>query len=266
MKGPARADYQVVFSVSEKPNPALALPICMMPNGSLITGFMRRPLPNGKISPEIVFWERNGLRHGEFTLPKAAKEEETQVHGIAFNLDSTLLAVHLTLDESEQVMIYQRSNWKWYCKQIVSVKNLRSLLWQKKFQLLTVQADGLFEFIEFNHTYHSSNLTCNHSNLTDFAYTAVVDGPTIHLTPLAKLLMPPPMSEKQVTLPHFCQCLSLFGHWAIAVSEKSILSFECEAGQSSLQEFALPASLERVTQTLNFCFNQKRYIALLSSG
>lgn len=39
MKGPARADYQVVFSVSEKPLPALELPICMMPNGSLVTGF-----------------------------------------------------------------------------------------------------------------------------------------------------------------------------------------------------------------------------------
>jgi hypothetical protein len=39
MKGPARADYQVVFSVSEKPLPALELPVCMMPNGSLVTGF-----------------------------------------------------------------------------------------------------------------------------------------------------------------------------------------------------------------------------------
>jgi hypothetical protein len=39
VKGPARADYQVVFSVSEKPIPALELPISMMPNGSLVTGF-----------------------------------------------------------------------------------------------------------------------------------------------------------------------------------------------------------------------------------
>lgn len=39
MKGPARADNTVVFSVSEKPLPALQKPICMMPNGSLVTGF-----------------------------------------------------------------------------------------------------------------------------------------------------------------------------------------------------------------------------------
>ena len=38
-KGPARADYQVVFSVAERPMPSLELPICIMPNGSLVTGF-----------------------------------------------------------------------------------------------------------------------------------------------------------------------------------------------------------------------------------
>ena len=39
IKGPARADYQVVFSVSEKPIPSLELPISMMPSGSLVAGF-----------------------------------------------------------------------------------------------------------------------------------------------------------------------------------------------------------------------------------
>lgn len=69
LKGPARADNVVVYSVSEKPLPALQLPVCMMPNGSLVTGFQKRILPNGKVNPEIIFWERNGLRHGEFILP-----------------------------------------------------------------------------------------------------------------------------------------------------------------------------------------------------
>ena len=101
MKGPARADNTVVFSVSEKPVPALQLPICMMPNGSLVTGFSRRSLPNGKVCPEVVFWERNGLRHGEFVLPKAVDDAKTQVHEFAYNIDSSLLAIHLTLDAQE---------------------------------------------------------------------------------------------------------------------------------------------------------------------
>ena len=48
-KGPARADNQVVFSVAEKPIPTLALPTCIMPNGSLVTGFQNRILPNKQI-------------------------------------------------------------------------------------------------------------------------------------------------------------------------------------------------------------------------
>lgn len=38
-KGPARADNQVVFSVSERPLPQLELVTCIMPSGSLVTGF-----------------------------------------------------------------------------------------------------------------------------------------------------------------------------------------------------------------------------------
>jgi len=125
----------------------------MMPNGSLVTGFQRRILPNGKISPEIVFWERNGLRHGEFVMPKADKDDETRVHGLSYNIDSSLLAVHCTLDGQEQLQIYSRSNWKWYCKQIVYIQantlGLVTLLWHKKYQLLLAFVSGLVEFLEF---------------------------------------------------------------------------------------------------------------------
>ena len=39
VKGPARADNQAVFSVSEAPVKTLELPVCFMPNGSYVTGF-----------------------------------------------------------------------------------------------------------------------------------------------------------------------------------------------------------------------------------
>jgi len=68
-KGPARADDKSVFSVSEKPITSLNSPICFMPNGSLVAGYSTRTLPNKSIKKEIVLWERNGLRHGEFSLP-----------------------------------------------------------------------------------------------------------------------------------------------------------------------------------------------------
>ena len=58
-----------MFSVSEKPLPNLKKPIDFMPSGSLVAGYSERTLPNGSVLKEIVFWERNGLRHGEFQLP-----------------------------------------------------------------------------------------------------------------------------------------------------------------------------------------------------
>ena len=126
-KGPARADDKSVFSVSEKPLPNLQKPVSFMPNGSLVAGFSLRTLPNGQISREIFFWERNGLRHGDFPLPD---NQGLLVKNLDFSLDSSLLALHCTAQDQEKVLIFVRSNWKWYCKQIVHLDSpLATLKW-----------------------------------------------------------------------------------------------------------------------------------------
>lgn len=70
-----------------------------MPSGSLVAGYSERTLPNGSVLKEIVFWERNGLRHGEFLLP--IQEEGVYIKNIQFSLDSSLLALHL-INEKDQ--------------------------------------------------------------------------------------------------------------------------------------------------------------------
>jgi elongator complex protein 1 len=60
-----------------------------MPSGSLVAGYSKRTLSNGDTLREIIFWERNGLRHGEFTL--LSKDD---IVDLEFSLDSTLLAIH----------------------------------------------------------------------------------------------------------------------------------------------------------------------------
>ena len=79
--------------MSERPVP-IDLPTCIMPNGSLVTGFQNRVMPNKDIQPEIIFWERNGLRHGEFVLPSPGKDQRLDVVSLAYNNDSSLLAIH----------------------------------------------------------------------------------------------------------------------------------------------------------------------------
>lgn len=52
-----------------------------MPSGSLVAGYSVRTLPNLKLKKEIILWERNGLRHGEFTLP----DQDLSVQGIEYS-------------------------------------------------------------------------------------------------------------------------------------------------------------------------------------
>ena len=93
-----------------------------MPNGSLVAGFSHRMLPNGQPLREIIFWERNGLRHGEFQLPD---KQGLMVKALEFSLDTTFLALHCVNPETknEKIMIFVRSNWKWYCKKVIDLES-----------------------------------------------------------------------------------------------------------------------------------------------
>lgn len=86
-----------------------------MPNGSLVAGFQKREVPGGKISKEIAFWEKNGLRHGDFVLP----DQTLNVVHIEINIDSALMALLCISDDQSQVsiLVCARSNWQWQVKQ-----------------------------------------------------------------------------------------------------------------------------------------------------
>ena len=63
---------------------------------------------------EIAFWEKNGLRHGEFELP----DQSLNVVHIEFNSDSSLMALLCISDSKDlTVLICARSNWQWQVKQ-----------------------------------------------------------------------------------------------------------------------------------------------------
>ena len=125
-----------------------------------------------------------------------------------------MLAVHCSIDDLEQVLLYNRSNWKWYCKQQVIVQSLSHMSWTKKYQLCLLYAEGKLEFTEYKFEYMTSNTNCNDGQ--NHGYVAVVDGPAVNLTPLGKFVMPPPMFDSQVSLPFVPKAVSLFGHFGVA--------------------------------------------------
>lgn len=63
---------------------------------------------------DIIFFERNGLRHGEFTL-----RDNHEVLEVQWNADSDTLAI-LMLDKEKNasvVQLWTAKNYHWYLKQ-----------------------------------------------------------------------------------------------------------------------------------------------------
>lgn len=195
IKGPARADKENVtdknvFSVSEKPIPNMRLPIAMMPSGSLIAGFQVVPQIDAPAKNQIIFWEKNGLRHGEIDLPLFSGSLP-EVKKLEFNSDSTFLAAHITFQNAEppikdQIIILHRSNYHWFIKKSLYAPSTSPLLtfkWlkSKKTQLVLFSTTSDFSFYDFTFSYHtSSSIPLSFSNLS---YTANIDFTTLKLTP-----------------------------------------------------------------------------------
>lgn len=94
------------------------------PAGNLMAGIQRH-----SNCIDVVFFERNGLRHGEFSLRLTPEQMETSGKSIklAWNSDSTVLAVIL----SDSVQLWTMGNYHWYLKQNISTSQVgsTSLIW-----------------------------------------------------------------------------------------------------------------------------------------
>lgn len=83
------------------------------PVGNLIAGIQK------KIdSVDVIFFERNGLRHGEFSLraPQDRNPAAEQI-GLEWNSDSTVLAVTF----HDRVQLWTTGNYHWYLKQEIVI-------------------------------------------------------------------------------------------------------------------------------------------------
>lgn len=100
-------------SVSE-PVDGLEGALSWRPSGNLIAGIQRL---EDRI--DVVFFERNGLRHGEFTLRLTEEERMTwasHIH-LSWNVDSTVLAVCF----KDRVQFWTTGNYHYYLKQEIPV-------------------------------------------------------------------------------------------------------------------------------------------------
>lgn len=74
---------ECVLQSTSEDVPKLEHPLCWRPSGNLITGTQKLSQRH-----DVVFFEKNGLRHGEFAL-----RDDCRVTELAWNSDSSILAL-----------------------------------------------------------------------------------------------------------------------------------------------------------------------------
>lgn len=95
-------------SVSE-PVDGLEASLSWRPSGNLIAALRR--IPSEPDAAQVIFFERNGLRHGEFSLRDVARTRHHQLR-LAWNHDSTVLAVLF----DDRFQLWTMGNYHWYLK------------------------------------------------------------------------------------------------------------------------------------------------------
>ena len=163
-----------LLSTSE-PIEGLENSLAWRPNGSIIASTQFLKAQNKR---QVVFFERNGLRHGEFLL-----QPQKEVKDLYWSSDSNTLAV---VYKSEEVELWSSSNYHWYLKNRLPVGAVKCLTWDPEKLILTAINDRSHVF-----TLVWDQTTCD-------SCFAVVDGKSLHLTPLNICNIPPPMSLLQL--------------------------------------------------------------------
>lgn len=164
------------------------------PQGSLIASTQRRYEPEIDDDVlDVIFFEKNGLRHGEFTsrLPPS-----DQIYSISWSSISEILAIQL----SSSVQIWSTKNYHWYLKQEIHLTNRSQIKFmkfhpEKPFKLMIGGCDCV-EIIDMTYTTtHGPTLPPN-----DIGMTLVTDGTTCMVTPFSIANVPPPVSYREVDI------------------------------------------------------------------
>uniref|UniRef100_A0A672PIA5 Elongator complex protein 1 n=1 Tax=Sinocyclocheilus grahami TaxID=75366 RepID=A0A672PIA5_SINGR len=178
--------------------------LCWKPSGSLIASTQRHPNKHS-----VVFMEKNGLLHGDFTLPFG--KEQVKVKELLWNSDSTVLAVwmeDLKPRENDHpntyIQLWTVGNYHWYLKQSLHFGNeaLRApacVCWDPEKPLrLHLLTRG---WASYTYNWGWSTQRSHGNDCHDNANVAVIDGDKILVTTFRQCVIPPPMCAFELQLP-----------------------------------------------------------------
>ncbi|SCU84344.1 LAFA_0D09450g1_1 [Lachancea sp. 'fantastica'] len=166
-------------------------PLSWKPQGSLIASIQRKDQIPGEESLDLVFFERNGLRHGEFDSRLAMDEV---VRNLSWNSTSEVLAITL----ADKIMLWTTKNYHWYLKQEIYGQNIHYVKWhpEKDFTLMYGDDYGV-NVVDFAHKLALGPTL----EPFDFGTVLVIDGSTVNITPLSLASVPPPFYYRDFEAP-----------------------------------------------------------------
>ena len=236
-----------------------------MPSGSLIAFHQLEHEKNSKVVKEkIVFSEKNCLRHGEFDVNINSKY--SIFNSLSWNKDLPLvLLLKSTETAGSCVQLYYRSNYKWYLKFNLETDSVSAAFFSdfSSLKLFILFKNGSARVIEFKHEYLNSVTTNNTES--DISWLCNTDGNELHLTPMGRYCIPPPMSYLQIKLEDhdFPICVKWFnGHLAAAVKNRlylvyfnderyDLVKLDCPLLDDSLKDFLITGDLLFLLKTEN---------------
>ncbi|KAJ3362869.1 hypothetical protein GGF32_005270 [Allomyces javanicus] len=169
------------------------------PVGNLIASSQR--LPN---KHQIVFFEPNGLRHGEFALRPtcpAAKEGHLTLRELAWNMDSTVLLVwaeHSGVPHPHHTLqLWTMNNYHWYLKQCIELPVVTAASWDAA-SPLTLHVTTNDAYLHYEWAWEVLRSPVAH--VEHAASVAVIDGSAVLHTPFKIMNVPPPYSASRLTV------------------------------------------------------------------
>lgn len=180
-------------SVSEPIN-GLEGALSWKPSGQLIAAVRRH-----EDRLDVIFFERNGLRHGDFNLRLTPEEMDTIGTSIdlRWNIDSTVLAISM----KDRVQLWTMGNYHYYLKQELllepSPKTNTCTAWHPEQPLKLICWAGTdLRSLAYDLQVCRGPVDPPH----DLGLVAVIDGKKLKITPLGVTNVPPPMALDEVEL------------------------------------------------------------------
>ncbi|XP_023035447.1 putative elongator complex protein 1 [Drosophila willistoni] len=191
--------------------------IAWRPSGNWLA--MAQRLPNKSC---IALFEKNGLRHRDFTLPFDLDEEK--VVQIKWSEGSDILAIRTKKNGSQSIYLYTIGNYHWYLKQV--------LVYDEQDQLAFFHWDSRLGSENDLHVCLESGKHLIHR--WTFAVdryvrglVAVIDGKRLCLSDFAKAVIPPPMSQRVIEINDYINSITWHeSTLCVYTSDKSIYIYQ----------------------------------------